>query len=73
MRVTFDAVADMAYICLVDRVEPGGAVRQVLAGDDRESTVVLDYDRDGRMIGIEVFSAARQLHPDLLAAAERQS
>lgn len=73
MRITFDAVANMAYIYLVDQTVPGEAVRQVLAGDDCDSTVVLDYDRDGRLLGIEVFSAARQLHPALLAVAERQS
>ncbi|MFB7373456.1 DUF2283 domain-containing protein [Streptomyces sp. NPDC056222] len=68
MRVEYDASADMTYIYLVDRIAPGEAVRQVPAEDN---TAVLDYDFDGRLPGIEVFSAGRRLHPDLLGAAER--
>ncbi|MEV7657774.1 DUF2283 domain-containing protein [Streptomyces anulatus] len=68
MRVEYDASADMAYIYLVDRAAPGEAVRQVPTEDN---TAVLDYDSDGRLLGIEMFSARRRLHPDLLSAAER--
>lgn len=68
MRVEYDASADMAYIYFGDRIAPGEAVRQVPAAD---STAILDYDSDGRLLGIELFSARRRLHPDLMSAAER--
>ncbi|MFF5897003.1 DUF2283 domain-containing protein [Streptomyces argenteolus] len=68
MRVTYDASANMAYIYLVDTITPGAAVRQVPAEDD---TAILDYDAQGRLLGIEIFSARRRLHPELLAGAER--
>ncbi|WP_342668602.1 DUF2283 domain-containing protein [Streptomyces niveus] len=68
MRVEYDAVANMAYIYLVDSIAPGEAVRQVPAEDD---TAILDYDSHGRLLGIELFSARRRLHPELLASAER--
>ncbi|WP_432062740.1 DUF2283 domain-containing protein [Streptomyces sp. S1] len=68
MRVEYDASADMAYVYLVDGIAPGEAVRQVPAED---GTAVLDYDSAGRLLGIEVFSAGRRLHPDLLESAER--
>ncbi|MFE2823415.1 DUF2283 domain-containing protein [Streptomyces sp. NPDC059271] len=68
VRVEYDASADMAYIYLVDRIAPAEAVRQVPAED---STAILDYDSDGRLLGIELFSARRRLHPDLMSAAER--
>ncbi|GIG64112.1 DUF2283 domain-containing protein [Phytomonospora endophytica] len=67
MRVTYDATADMAYIYLVE-IGPGEAVRQVPTEDN---LAVLDYDSDGRILGIEVFSAERRLHPEVLSAAER--
>jgi uncharacterized protein YuzE len=70
MRVTFDAQADMAYVYLVQGYIGGGAVRQVLAGDDKDTTTVLDYDAGGRLVGIELFTASRQLHPDLQKIAE---
>ncbi|MEU2287648.1 DUF2283 domain-containing protein [Streptomyces sp. NPDC013178] len=69
MRVTYDASANMAYICLVDRIEPGEAVEQVVAGED--TTAVLDLDSQGRVLGIELFDARRRLHPDLLSIAEQ--
>ncbi|MEU6472547.1 DUF2283 domain-containing protein [Streptomyces massasporeus] len=68
MRVAYDASADMAYIYLVDRIAPGEAVRQVPAEDD---TAILDFDSNGRLLGIELFSARRRLHPDLIGIAER--
>ncbi|CAM5393450.1 DUF2283 domain-containing protein [Streptomyces aurantiogriseus] len=69
MRVTYDASANMAYIYLVDRIAPGEAVEQVVAGED--TTAVLDLDSQGRVLGIELFDARRRLHPDLLDVAER--
>ncbi|MFE2263149.1 DUF2283 domain-containing protein [Streptomyces griseosporeus] len=68
MRVEYDASADMAYIYLVDTIGPGEAVRQVPTEDH---TAILDYDCDGRLLGIELFSAGRRLHPALLSDAER--
>ncbi|NEB97331.1 DUF2283 domain-containing protein [Streptomyces anulatus] len=68
MRIEYDASADMAYIYLVDRIAPGEAVRQVPAEDN---TAILDYDSDGRLLGIELFSARRRLHSDLMSGAER--
>ncbi|NJA59455.1 DUF2283 domain-containing protein [Streptomyces sp. NEAU-H3] len=68
MRVEYDASADIAYIYLVDRIAPGETVRQVPAEDN---TAILDYDSDGRLLGIELFSARRRLHSDLMSGAER--
>ncbi|MFG2844183.1 DUF2283 domain-containing protein [Kitasatospora sp. NPDC048296] len=69
MRVEYDASANMAYIYLLDKINPGEAVQQVIAGED--TTAILDYDSQGRLLGIELFNARRRLHPDLLATAER--
>lgn len=58
----------MAYVYLVDSIAPGQAVRQVPAWDD---SAILDHDFRGRLLGIELFGAARRLHPVLPAGAER--
>jgi uncharacterized protein YuzE len=71
MRVTFDAEDNVGYIHLVDEISPGRSTRQVVAEDEHGSAVVLDFDADGRLVGLELLSARRQLHPDLLGTADR--
>lgn len=71
MRVTFDAEDNVGYIHFVDGVTPGRPTRQIVAEDDHGSAVVLDFDPDGCLVGIELLSARRQLHPDLLGTADR--
>lgn len=65
MRLTYDANADMAYIYLAD-IGPGAVSRS-----EPGSPVTLDYDKDGRIIGIEIFDAKSRLPLDLLARADR--
>ncbi|MEU6370229.1 DUF2283 domain-containing protein [Streptomyces sp. NPDC046931] len=69
MRVEYDASANMAYIYVVDRIGPGEAVRQVVAGED--TLALLDLDSQGRLLGIELFDARARLHPDVLDRAEQ--
>lgn len=71
MRVTFDAEDNVGYIHLVDDISPGRSTQQVVVEDAHGSAVVLDFDTDGRLVGIELLSARRQLHPDLLGTADR--
>jgi uncharacterized protein YuzE len=69
MRIEYDAAANMAYVYLVDRIAPGEAVQQMIAGED--TTAVLDLDAQGRVLGIELFDARGRLRPELLDAAEK--
>jgi uncharacterized protein YuzE len=71
MRVTFDAEDNVGYIYLVDDAAPGASGRQIVAEDGHGSAVVLDFDDAGRLVGLELLSARRQLHPDLLFTADR--
>jgi uncharacterized protein YuzE len=66
MRVTYDRFANAAYIYL-QKIEPGGVHRSVPV--DAED-VVLDFDREGKLIGIEVLAADRVLAREFLAQAE---
>ncbi|MER7793955.1 DUF2283 domain-containing protein [Streptomyces sp. NPDC097640] len=68
MRVTYDAETDMGYIYLVDEIGPGEAVRQELTED---GSVILDFDAQGRLLGVELSGAKSRLHPDLMAMAEK--
>ncbi|WHP16204.1 DUF2283 domain-containing protein [Cellulomonas sp. ES6] len=71
MRVTYDAGVDAAYIYLAAEVRAGGVARTVPV-DPRETDgmINLDFDAEGRLVGIEVLDASRFLSPDLLALAE---
>ena len=61
MTVTYDAEVDAAYIHFSNgRVEES---EEVAAG------IVLDYDEEGRIVGMEVPSARRHLPPDVLEQA----
>jgi uncharacterized protein YuzE len=71
MRVTFDAEDNVGYIHLVEEPMPDRSARRIVAEDDRGSAVVLDFDGEGRLLGVELLSARRQLHPDLLGTADR--
>lgn len=71
MRVTFDGETDVGYIQFADALGPGLAASRVVAEDAHGSSVALDFDADGRLLGVELLSARRQLHPDLLPGAER--
>jgi len=66
MRVTYDPEVDMAYIYVVDPIEPGSGVRQEAA-----LSFVFDFDGQDRLLGIEVFDASKVLHPETLAHAVR--
>jgi uncharacterized protein YuzE len=67
MRVTYDPADGMAYVYLVDDIKPGEAKRQEVTEDG----LVLDYDADGKLLGIEILGADRLLRPETIERAER--
>lgn len=68
MRLTYDPAANAAYLYIVDPIEPGAAVTQEVAED---SGVILDFDAEGRLLGIEFLSPDTQLRPETLRQAKR--
>ena len=69
MRMTYDAGANAAMIYLKGRIEPGEAVRQqyiTVQGAD----IVLDFDSDDLLLGIEIIGARAILPAGALSAAE---
>ncbi len=52
LRVTLDPDADAAHLHLTD-VPAGTAVAQHVVGVAGRGDVVLDFDREGRLLGVE--------------------
>ena len=59
--VSYDAEANAAYI----RFSP----EPVVESEEVSAGVVLDYDADGRIVGMEVLDARTHLSPNLLDKA----
>ncbi|MDX6481915.1 MAG: hypothetical protein QOG85_2425 [Gaiellaceae bacterium] len=71
MRVTFNRSGNSAYIYLKEIVE-GEAVRQHHVDEPHaRGMFILDFDKKGRLIGIEILDATKALPPGLLDKAER--
>jgi uncharacterized protein YuzE len=76
MEINWDRTVDAAYIHLIDAEERVlGVSRRQVALSSAESgiaaldSLVLDFDRDGKLIGIEVFDAERTLRGSTLGQA----
>jgi uncharacterized protein YuzE len=71
VRVTHSVGGDAAYIYLKE-ISEGEAVWQHLVDDERaRGMVVLDFDADGKLIGIEVVGASHGLPAEVLEGAEQ--
>ena len=67
IRVTYDRRANAAFIYLTE-IGSGEVARSVEALPE---AVLLDFDQEGRLLGIEVLNARRMLPRALLDRAER--
>ena len=80
MRLTYDAGADVAYLYILDPIWRGGVAETVPLenSDDRQPDepdldgINLDFDADGRLVGIEFLGPTRQLPAAVLERAERR-
>jgi uncharacterized protein YuzE len=70
VRITYDPIADAAYIYLTgEPVTPGrDSVVCDLPDGSGDLTVIMDW-KDGKIVGLEVLTASSVLHADLLAQA----
>ena len=72
MRIDYDPDANAAYIYLSeDRY--AGVAANTYPCDPIEvgGEINLDFDKDGRLIGVEVLDANKKLAPETLAEANR--
>lgn len=62
IRMHYDPQTDAAYLRF--------STSAVIESDEVSPGIVLDYDADGRIVGMEVLQAASHLPKDALVAAE---
>ena len=62
IRLHYDQETDAAYLRFSESA--------VVESEEVAPNVVLDYDSDGRMVGMEVLNARHRLPADALIAAE---
>jgi len=64
VRITYDREADALYIAFGDGPatvgQPQGYVQEVAEG------IALDWDGEGRLLGIEILDASKKLPPEAL-------
>lgn len=53
MKVTFDAEVDVLRIVLSNA--------PIEESDEDKPGVILDYDKDGNMVGLEIFEASKRM------------
>jgi uncharacterized protein YuzE len=70
MRVTYDSEANAAYVELGDDVAGGTAVENVVVERPGRGDIVLDFDADGRLLGVEVIGATQLLRKTVLDTAD---
>lgn len=68
LRMTYDAEAGAAYVHLTDPGTRGAALARTEWAQRHE--VILDLDREGRILGIEILGADRLLREETIAMAE---
>jgi len=61
---TYDSEIDAAYIYLQHPAAPGSGSRQVTVDTD----IVLDFDQDGHLLGLEILDARTHLPRAILEA-----
>lgn len=69
---TYDPDADASYIYVASDQAKGDAVRQQhVHCDGSDGQIILDYDRDGRLLGIELLGASSLLQASALSPIEQ--
>ena len=68
-RVTVDHATDAAYFPVAPTIGEGESVENVLI-ERAQGTIVLDFDAEGRLLGVEVLGAAALLTTETIAGAD---
>jgi uncharacterized protein YuzE len=71
MKITYDKSVDAAYIYFSEY--PSDSVKKTYPCDPKEvnGMINLDFDEQGRLVGVEVIDASKKLPKELLDAATR--
>ena len=67
MRVTYDKEADAAYIYIKYPIRRGEASKTIEVNEN----ILLDFDKEGKLLGVEVLNARKLLSNRILREAEQ--
>jgi uncharacterized protein YuzE len=75
MRATIDKKYGMGYLYLQDKIAKGGCAKSIEIQFDSKNPkvmpdLIIDLDKDGRVVGIEFFNAPHQMPQELIDQAE---
>lgn len=71
MRLEYDREVDAAYLYVRDAIASGEVAHTVpLDPSEIDGEINLDFDRDGKLVGVEIQAASRFLDPWLLGEAQ---
>ena len=73
MRITYDPVCGMGYIYIQNTIAPGEVHRTVEVANKNSGEdlpILIDLDKDGKILGIEVFGASRIIPQEALSRAK---
>ena len=62
MRIEFDKEADVAYIYIQQEIGEGEVARTIEVNE----SIILDFDASGKLMGIEILNAKKNLTKDIL-------
>lgn len=62
MRFEYDKEVDAGYIYLVEAIGDGEAVKTI----ELDSNIILDFNKEGKLLGIEVLNASKILKDNTL-------
>jgi len=68
-RFTHDPDSDCAYLYVAPSIADGEAVEQVVVEREGRGDIVLDFDSEGRLLGVEIVGALALLTAETLETA----
>lgn len=66
MRFEYDKNADAAYIYLEDSIADGEVDKTIEMNDN----IILDFDKNGKLLGVEILDASKVLNKKSLLEAQ---
>ncbi len=66
MKFEYDQDVDAAYIYLEDSIADGGVKKTI----ELNQNIILDFDAEGKLLGIEILDASSVLHKGALLKAK---
>ncbi|WP_419775745.1 DUF2283 domain-containing protein [Microbacterium oxydans] len=75
MHIRYDPEVDAAYLTVGREVQAGESVAQVpeIRNPHGVGEIILDFDADGHLLGVEILQASKLLRSDDLDRAKRIS